>query len=69
MSKKQENPGESFINHQKAVDKAVNERAKTESGEEKINPETDKREHHKPREASTARKNTGGGKLSSPGSN
>jgi hypothetical protein len=29
-------------------------------GEDKLDPETAKREHQKPREASTAHKNTGG---------
>ncbi|MBT1707916.1 hypothetical protein KK062_06775 [Fulvivirgaceae bacterium PWU5] len=69
MSKKHENPGESFTGHQKAVDEAINERAKSERGADKLDPETAKREHQKSHEASTAHKNTGGGKQKNPGSN
>lgn len=69
MSKKHDNPGKSFTSHQKAADEAVNERTKSKQGTDKIDPDTAKREHQKPHEASTARKNTGGGKQRNPGSN
>jgi hypothetical protein len=69
MSKKHDQPGKSFTGLQKATDDAINERAKSTTGKEKLDPETTKREHQRNREASTARKKTGGGKQSNPGSN
>jgi hypothetical protein len=51
----------------KSNDKAKNERIKTETGEEKLDPEQANRPERRGHKTDLSQKKTGGGKQSSPG--
>jgi hypothetical protein len=67
MGKSNDHTGSDFVDHQKTLDKAKNERIKTETGEEKLDPEQANRPERRGHKTDLSQKKTGGGKQSSPG--
>jgi hypothetical protein len=59
--------GNAFNQHQKAVDKAINEKIKSEQGDDKIDPAAANNPASRSHASDTAQKKTGGGKQSNPG--
>ena len=59
--------GTDFINHQRAMDEAKNEKIKSEQGTDKIDPQQANRPNNRGRETDVSEKKSGGGKQSSPG--
>ena len=59
--------GADFINHQRAMDEAKNEKIKSEQGSEKIDPQQANRPDNRSRETDVSEKKSGAGKQSSPG--
>jgi hypothetical protein len=59
--------GADFINHQRAVDQATNEKIKSEQDTDKIDPEQANRPNNRGRETDVSEKKSGGGKQGSPG--
>jgi hypothetical protein len=58
--------GKSFRDHQRAIDRALNEKIKSESGEENAGAQTNRKER-RDRSTDVSQKKTGGGKQKSPG--
>jgi hypothetical protein len=61
------NAGESFNDLQKSTDAAINERIKTEKGENKLDPNDANNPKNRDTQSDTATKKTGGGKQKNPG--
>ncbi|MBT1704120.1 hypothetical protein [Chryseosolibacter indicus] len=61
------NSGTSFVNHQQAIDNAKNERIKSETDTDKLDPETANNPARRNLKTDVSQKSTGGGKQSSPG--
>jgi hypothetical protein len=59
--------GADFVNHQRAMDEAKNERIKSEQGSKKIDPQQANRPDDRSRETDVSEKKGGSGKQSSPG--
>jgi hypothetical protein len=61
------NDASDLINHQKAIDDAVNERLKSEEGSDKIDPKISGNKKRRAGKSDVARKKTGGGQQNNPG--
>lgn len=59
--------GADFINRQRAVDEAKNEKMKENQGSGKIDPEQVNREKNRTHKTDVSEKKTGGGKQVTPG--
>jgi hypothetical protein len=67
MGKSNDNTGSDFVDHQKVLDQAKNERIKKEQGSDKIDPEQANNPANRNHKTDLSQKKTGGGKQSSPG--
>jgi hypothetical protein len=56
-----------FVDHQRVLDDAKNERTKEETGTEKLDPENANNPARRNHKTDVSEKKTGGGKQSSPG--
>lgn len=65
--KANEKTGAAFIDHQQQIDNAKNERIRTETGSDKVDPRNANNPARRNRKADTSQKKTGGGKQISPG--
>lgn len=63
----EENSGSTFVDSQSALDQAKNERIKSETGEESLDPEQANNPARRNHKTDVSRKHTGGGKQSNPG--
>lgn len=63
----EKNSGSAFVDSQSALDTAKNERIKSETGEESLDPEQANNPARRNHKTDVSRKHTGGGKQSSPG--
>jgi hypothetical protein len=59
--------GADFINHQRAMDEAKNERIKEDQGSDTIDPEQANREKNRGHKTDVSTKKTGSGKQVTPG--
>ena len=62
-----EKPGAEFVDHQQQLDNAKNERIRTETGGEKLDPRNANNPARRNHKTDTSQKKTGGGKQVSPG--
>lgn len=67
MAQSNDKTGTDFVDHQKILDQAKNERIKNQQGTEKIDPEQANRPENRDHKTDLSQKKTGGGKQSSPG--
>jgi hypothetical protein len=66
-AKNNDGTGSEFAKHQSAVDKAQNEKIKSEKGADKISPEDANRKNDRKLKTDVSVKKTGGGEQVSPG--
>ena len=67
MADTNDKTGSDFVDHQKVLDKAKNERIKSEQDSDKLDPEQANRPERRGHKTDLSQKKTGGGKQSSPG--